>query len=254
MAAIGVGRRGRAWVAVSLSSVTVKAWLRGHDFDLRDLVGLLPSGDVRVVKDVDGYYLTSVEIDDRPEGVPFYEVAPWVLRRVNGLARARNPSFEPVELSGHYTEEGAVHAVVAAGTVKARARIQAAGIVKGPNGEVVPPPPPEGPDRAQVAASTPAVDEALNIMGQPEALDWTQLYKVFEIVRDDVKPQSLSDLGWVWATDITAFTGSANRPDVSGVRARHARMGGAPPRQQLSEEVARGFISRLVTSWIDSKR
>lgn len=122
-------------MAVSLSSVTVKAWLRGHDFDLQDLADLLPSGNTCVVKDVDGYYLTSVEIDDRPEGVPFYEVAPRVLRRVNGLARTRNPNFEPVELNGHYTEEGGVHAVVAADTVKIRARVQAAGIVKGPDWE-----------------------------------------------------------------------------------------------------------------------
>ena len=94
----------RAGLAVSLSSVTVKAQLRGHDFDLQDLADLLPSGDTCVVKDVDGHYLTSAEIDDRPEGVPFYEVAPRVLRRVNGLARARKPNFEPVELNGHYTE------------------------------------------------------------------------------------------------------------------------------------------------------
>jgi hypothetical protein len=241
-------------VAVSLSSVTVKAWLRGHDLDLQDLADLLPSGDTCVVKDVDGYYLTSVEIDDRPEGVPFYEVAPRVVRRVNGLARARNPNFEPVALNGHYTEEGRVHAVVAADTVKIRARIQAAGIVKDPDGEVLPPPPPEGPARAQVAASTPDVEEALDIMGQPDALNWTQLYKVFEIVRDDVKVKSLIELGWASATEISAFTGSANRPDVSGAGARHARMGGPLPRRQMSEDVARDFISRLVTSWIDSKR
>lgn len=91
-------------------------------------------------------------------------------------------------------------------------------------------------------------------MGQPDALNWTQLYKVFEIVRDDVKPQSLIDLGWASATEISAFTGSANRPDVSGAGARHARMGGPLPRRQMSEDVARDFISRLVTSWIDSKR
>jgi hypothetical protein len=73
----------------------VKAWLAGHEFDLDDLVDLLPSGDTRVVKDSEGYYLTSKEIDSRPDGVPFYEVAPRVLQRVNGLARAKNPSTDP---------------------------------------------------------------------------------------------------------------------------------------------------------------
>jgi len=35
--------------------MTVKAWLEGHQFDLEDLVQLLPSGDVRVVREDDAY-------------------------------------------------------------------------------------------------------------------------------------------------------------------------------------------------------
>lgn len=246
--------RGRASDADSLSSVKVKAWLRGHDFDLQDLINLLPGGETRVVKVEDGHYLESIEIDEPPDGVPFYEAAPRVLRRINGLARARNPNFELVELTGNYSTDGWDHTVVSMASIKARARIQATGVVRKPNGAVLPAQPADGPARAQVAASTPAVDEALDIMGQLDVLSWPQLYKVFEIVRADIKPQSLVDLGWASADEISAFTGSANRPDVSGTRARHARMGGAPPHRQMSEEGARELISRLVTTWIDSKR
>lgn len=231
----------------------MKAWLRGHDFDLQDLANLLPSGDTRVVKDIDGYYLTSVEIEHRPAGVALHEVALRVLRRVNGLGRARNPKFEPVELAGHYTDEGRVHAVVVAETARARSRVQAVAVVTRSEGEILPTIPPRGPARERVAAARPEVQEALEIMGQPEVLSWIQLYKVFEIIRDDVKPRSLADLGWASASEVKAFSGSANRPDVSGADARHARMGGSPPRQQMALDVARDFISRLVASWIDSK-
>lgn len=56
--------------------MTVKAWLKGHDFDLQDLVTLLPSGDTRVAREGDRYYVTSTEIDQRPDGGEPYQVAP----------------------------------------------------------------------------------------------------------------------------------------------------------------------------------
>jgi len=62
-----------------------------------------------VVKEGDQYYLTSPEIDNPPAGKQFYEVAPEVLARVNGLGRARNPSFRPVKFTGTYQEGDARH-------------------------------------------------------------------------------------------------------------------------------------------------
>jgi hypothetical protein len=53
--------------------VTVKAWLEGHQCDLQDLAELLSSGDVRVVREDDSYYLTSPKIDNPPQGATFYE-------------------------------------------------------------------------------------------------------------------------------------------------------------------------------------
>jgi len=70
--------------------VSVKAWLEGHEYDLQDLAVLLPTGETRVVKDGGGYYLTSTEIDDRAAGAQSYEVAPQMLERVNGIARAKH--------------------------------------------------------------------------------------------------------------------------------------------------------------------
>ena len=52
----------------------------------------------------------------------------------------------------------------------------------------------------------------------------------------------------------TAFTASANRPDVSGKSARHARHGGWPPRYTMTLNEGREFIADLVTAWIGSKR
>lgn len=81
----------------------MKVWLEGHQFDLESLAELLPTGDIRVEADGNGgFYLTANEIDNRPAGVPFYAIAPVVLQRINGLARARNASYRPISLSGRY--------------------------------------------------------------------------------------------------------------------------------------------------------
>jgi hypothetical protein len=65
--------------------------------------------------------------------------------------------------------------------------------------------------------------------------DWVALYKMFEIIRDAVGggQVGLVATGWTDQADLSAFTGSANRPDVYGDRARHARMSGGPPRQTM---------------------
>jgi hypothetical protein len=85
--------------------MVVNAWLEGHPFDSDTPATLLPTGDTLVVRDDNGgYYLTAAEIDNRPAGTPFYEVAPAVLQRVNGLARVHDTGFRPVSLSGRYQE------------------------------------------------------------------------------------------------------------------------------------------------------
>jgi len=75
---------------------------------------------------------------------------------------------------------------------------------------------------------------------------------VYEIIRDAMKPVSLEKSGLATKDEISAFTGSANRPDVSGLGARHARLDGGPPRRTMTELQAREFIGRLLRAWMDT--
>lgn len=86
-------------------------------------------------------------------------------------------------------------------------------------------------------------------------LDWPTLYKVYEIVRDSFGGQAalVRHAPWTTKAEITAFAGSANRPDVSGEGARHARLGGDPPRRTMSLHEGREFIGRLARHWIDDR-
>ena len=239
----------------TLRVVSMKAELKGHEFDLDALVHLLPSGPIRVVRENGVRYLLADEIDNRPSGVQYDEVAPKVLERVNGLARVADSAYAPVELSGHYFEGEQRHVVVKPDSIATRSRVGIPTVlVTNSDGVVQAPPPPPGPQRAAVATTHPDVTEALAIMSQQVALGWFELYKVFEIVHDSVKPSTLGNIGLASANDLSAFGASANRPDVSGADARHARTSGGPPKQHMSLPDGRKFISDLVGAWIDSLR
>jgi hypothetical protein len=254
-APLQVRARTGAGTGDTLRVVSMKVELKGHEFDLDALVHLFPSGPIRVVRENGVHYLLADDIDNRPQGVQYYEVAPKILKTVNGLARVTDSAYQPVELSGYYFEGEQRHVVVSAETVVTRVRLGTPTVlVTNSEGIVQAPPPPPGPQRAAVAAAYPDVTEALTLMSQPVALGWTELYKVFEVVRDSVKPNMLDNSGLASAHDLKAFRASANRPDVSGADARHTRMPGELPRHHMSLPEGRQFISDLVRAWIDSLR
>jgi hypothetical protein len=86
-----------------------------------------------------------------------------------------------------------------------------------------------------LVASHPHVAEVLDLMGAGmEAPSWVELYKVYEILRDDVRLDKIETHGWATGTEISAFTASANRSDVSGIGARHARQPGGPPKRTMT--------------------
>jgi hypothetical protein len=253
------------------AAVNVRAWLSGHPFDLQTLAELFASGDTRVVKEGEDYALTSTEIDNRPDGVPCYEVAAAVLRRVNGLARVlRSDDYRPVGLTGRYQEGDGNHTVVSADVAEARARAYPVTVVVGSatlearahvsavgevtrDGAPTSQPAPPGPSDLALVASHPHLAEVLDLMGaDTKALNWVALYKVYEIIREDVRQDKIETRGWASGTEISAFTASANRSDVSGAGARHARQPGGPPKRTMTMDEGRQFITSLATRWMNA--
>jgi hypothetical protein len=73
----------------------------------------------------------------------------------------------------------------------------------------------------------------LDLLGNADpAPDWAELYKVHEILLDDVP--GFYQRGGVTRDQISTFTGSANRSEVSGDLARHARLNGDPATRTMS--------------------
>jgi hypothetical protein len=175
-----------------------------------------------------------------------------MLRRVNGVARALDGDFRPVSLTGRFSDEtGSRSHVVVADVIEVRDQALPVTAVLG---GVPQEPPRPGPEYQGLSERNSDVADALNILGAPGAqLSWSDLYKIFEIVRDSVGGERLIvQNGWVSQTAISRFKHSANHPEVSGDQARHARMPGAPPNQPMLLNQGRWWIGSLVQQWFDS--
>ena len=84
--------------------------------------------------------------------------------------------------------------------------------------------------------------------------DWVNLYRIFELIRDDVGGESeIKALGWASGNKIDLFRGAANHPGVSGDDARHGVLASPPPSRSMDLPQARTFIKGLVHAWLEYK-
>lgn len=80
--------------------------------------------------------------------------------------------------------------------------------------------------------------------------DSTAIYKVYEIIGDDLKRKI-----YMLASkdELKRFTGSLNHPSASGDKARHARLKSKPPKNPMTEGEWRVFAETLADGWIKEK-
>jgi hypothetical protein len=230
--------------------VLIKARLTAHEFDLLTLAELFGAGDPAVAADDEGYYLSfSVPDELFGDGGRLHDAASVLLRRVNGVARTLSSDVRPVGLTGRFSDQsGRHHQVVLADSAEVRARANPVTVSVG--GEQPPAPPAPGPGYVQLAQTHPDVAEVLDILGNADpAPDWSALYKVHEILLDNVP--AFYQRGWVTRDQISTFRASANRSEVSGGLARHAWLKGDPPRRTMTLGEARQLIGALVRRWLN---
>jgi len=222
-----------------------EAMLSGHVFDLEDLP-LYFDTDPHVLAEGERYWLISSAFDQMQDVVQVQEASRVVVARINGAMRLEDSGFEGVHLSGRYRNETGEHVVVGAGTAVGRAK---AGMVTVAGG--TPSPRPPGPrEYVQLSGTDLAAADVLRIISKGD-LDWYDLYKIFEIVREDIGGERvMTAKGWAVASDLSAFRVSANHPGVSGQSARHARQNPGTPKHTMTIGRGRAFIAHLVRSWM----
>lgn len=213
---------------------------------------IFADGDPRVSKGDDGgYVLESSAFDSLQEATEVSPSAAKLLSLLNGTAKALDGSYRFVELAGHFENEHGLHAVVLGETVTVRERANVGREMI--DGVAVSPPASPAKAWPALATANQNVADALRLLGTAD-LDWVGLYKLLEIVKDDVGGQRrIIDEGWATEQQLSDFGAAANRPDLSGDAARHARVGGGPPKRAITVGEGRHFVLALVRLWLQWK-
>lgn len=90
---------------------------------------------------------------------------------------------------------------------------------------------------------------------QCQDMDWVNLYRLFEVVREDVGgDDQIAEKGWAIKDEINKFTGSANNSSVTGDEARHGKIDGyGQPSEIMTLREARLLIQEIVLRWMEAK-
>jgi hypothetical protein len=237
-----------------------KAYVDGERFDLDIAKELYPEdgkGFVRFGEDATGVYFRSEELEAAPDPSAPEVVSASLLVRINACGRLVDPSFRPLRLTKRFLDvEGNQTIVLGTAVLEGRGRFTATGVVASSEGAPATPSPPLAPQLVNLADRDTIAAEVMRIMGTHSALGWAELYKVFEIVEHELGGRNaLVATGWTTRRMANNFTMSANRRDVSGDGARHARNAGGKPSADRSMTLTDGtdYIRDLTRSWLVSR-
>ena len=108
-------------------------------------------------------------------------------------------------------------------------------------------------DLLKLADESVHVAKALRL--QCQDMDWVNLYRLLEVVREDVGGNDQIDAnGWAKKDEINKFTGSANNSSVIGDAARHGIIDGSgQPSEIMTLREARRLIRSIVLRWIEAQ-
>lgn len=228
--------------------------LEGYEFDLAELSRQLTSPELSLSKEDDAYWLRSACFVALTEVSHVLTEAEKQLKHINGAARVFKANYEPVKLGSvrRQNDNGTRdHFVFLTASIKARSDLSATVTVSGGT-----PQPVQAASKDINAATTQAnqdevVQRALRIYGSREH-DWVNLYRVFEIVQEEVG--NITARGWATKGEIDSFKHTANSVGAVGDEARHGVQHTQPPKSPMDLEEAQSLIRTVMRSWLNSKR
>ncbi|GFO95992.1 hypothetical protein ig2599ANME_0176 [groundwater metagenome] len=229
--------------------------LKGERFDLEDFPELLRSPEVRVVEENGSFYLESSEFNSLTSAEEVRERGRALIKLINGVAKFNRDNFLDVSEDGitRVEDDGKRHHYVfLEGAITARAKVSAQVTVIAADGsEKVATQPSALESLLEVAQKHNVVADALSFYRDDT---WISLYKVYEIIRDDVggKHQIIKN-GWSVDSDINRFTQTAQSRAALGDSARHASEKYKPPAQPMTLSGARALIKTILSRWASSK-
>jgi len=229
--------------------------LEGEKFDLEDLPSLLGSPENTVIEEDGSYYLKSSQFKSLGSADEVREHAIDMIKKLNGVVKLHIPSFRGVSEAGvTMIEEGGRrhHYVYLEGSIKLRSKVSAnLTVTKTDDKPQTAPPHSNVESWIRLAKTDKAVADALHFFREDT---WISLYKVYEIISDDVGGQQvITKNGWATNQKLSRFTQTAQSKAALGDLARHAANKFKPPSQPMTIEDARSLLREIILNWLSSK-
>ncbi|MBD1832369.1 hypothetical protein H6F61_06600 [Cyanobacteria bacterium FACHB-472] len=226
--------------------------LEGKESHLTSLTQLLRSPERSVIKEEGSYYLSSSRFDLLTDDVEIYACATELLKLINGVAMLSLGDFKPFTLDVivRFDEDGKRHPEV---LLSAIWTIEGFGFdIEWDESEDFYQHPSDLEAWITIAEQDEKVKKVFRILTEREH-DWVNLYKVYEVVQDDVGSRITED-GWATKKKTECFTRTAQSPGAIGDDARHGvEKSSQPPKNPMSLVEAQRLIILIVRKWLEWK-
>ncbi len=236
----------------------MKGWmvrLTGDAFDLAEMAKLFATTDATVIRDGAHYYLTSLDFEATAQAANVYGRAKVLLARLNDIATFCEPIFREVHVEGvaRVMPDGSRPiAFFESGRLECRSKLSGTPTFMDST---------DKPVRTKTADPMRDLKRAAN---QHQAVasalhffrigDWISLYKVYEIVKDDVGgKKALTSTAWVTKDKLNLFSQTAQSRDAVGDVARHGSQRYRAPAKPMDLSRAKTLIRNLINKWVTTK-
>lgn len=229
--------------------------LHGDRKLLEELSRAYQFDNMKIGKDEEGYFLESSKFEDLKSSTDVHAKGEELATQLNGAAMLISGSRRDIQVGGtvHIRKDGlrdiTIH--LEAGHLELPAPVLGRPILNGVMVEVVPFPGEDLPTLIMLAERDESVARAMEQL-QHGGWSWVNLFRLMEIVKADVG--DISRLTGIAANDVERFTHSADNPEVAGMDARHGVRKYQPPKRPMTHREAKGFVQRVLKSWVNGKR
>jgi hypothetical protein len=234
-----------------------KVEIVGDEADLSALAQTLTGVDVNISHDGQSYVLMSSAFNPSLSAEAVREKGRNIADHLAGAARLALTATSPIQVGSVYRvrDNGTRDIYVFPEPIAVQVRVFAPSIVVTHADGTVKESHPADPVRQWLllAQNDPRVDLVLRLFAGGD-LNWSNLYKVFEIVREDCGGEgAAASAGWATKKSMKLFSRTANSISAVGLDARHGIEKTQAPPIPMPISEARSLIKTLVHAWLRSK-
>lgn len=238
--------------------------ITGAHLDINELKASLRTSDWKISQERDGYYLTSDLINSTSDHKEIESKAKQFLDILNGACNLLHGNHKKVQTGDiiKIDEQGKKHSFVSiTASINLRSRVHADLRAKGD--PIIRPTTVE--TWIEKANKYESVRDVLHFFND---ITWWNLYKIYEIIRDDLIgsdfdhkkritkadiEEKFKEKGLTCFQKVNDFTNVAQSRELLGDQARHASKRIKRPETNLSLSEAHGIIRNLFDEWIKLK-